>query len=586
MVYQKRSMRADAGFHGVFAGGCLAHRPGTRMIGAVMVLLFAGSSVFADVLVQPMIVKKQVQPGKRINLELRIENISPDVSESVTFRIAELTQDANGVWEEPRPDDPNLSALKSCKSWIQADVASAQLDPYQQVPLNLLITVPGGTRGYYFAALIAETLPPEQVPDGVEARFSVQYLVPIILECQGLTPQAKIALTDVHLTYVQPTVAKPAPAVISTLDITNNGGTYSRLLAQVRVWHHSRGYWRKVADLTLPETGIIPSVKLHLKQDIGTVLPDGKYKVEGYLYVDGRRGNAISKEFDFKGDPTKTNVRTGAPIDLDKRDLFVDVIPGSTRTGTVLVGNGSEEEVTVQAEVVVPPHMVTARSGVGIVGEDLSCVDWVTVNPSNFTLGRYGRRNLMLVVRTPNATSMYSHYYATVLLHVTYPDGSSGGQREIRVCVNNSKGSDKHHIDATSLRVSEASPSRYFVAATFLNQGATHVKPVCNGLLTEAGAAGAAGAAGLWKKFLMTSEATGQTGVLLPFESRAFQGVLDISGIPNGVYRLTADLQIGSVDPIQGQQLIRVYSEGSQKKIEILPFENAPDGKGKITIQL
>ncbi len=275
--------------------------------------------------------------------------------------------------------------------------------------------------------------------------------------------------------------------MISTLDITNTGGTYSRLLAQVRVWHHTRGYWRKVADLMLPETGIIPGVRLHLKQDIGTVLPDGKYKVEGYLYVDGRRGNAISREFDFRGDPTKTDVKTGAPIDLDKRDLFVDILPGATRAGTVMVGNGSEERVTVTTEVVVPPHMTLAVSGTGLKGDDLSCAEWVTVNPGSFTLERYARRNLNIVVRAPNAASMYSHYYATLLLHVTYPDGSSGGMREVRICVNNSRGSDKHHIDATALNVAETSPSRYFVTARFINQGATHITPVCRGLLTEAG---------------------------------------------------------------------------------------------------
>ncbi len=84
----------------------------------------------------------------------------------------------------------------------------------------------------------------------------------------------------------------------------------------------------------------------------------------------------------------------------------------------------------------------------------------------------------------------------------------------------------------------------------------------------------------------MTSEASGQTGVLLPFESRAFQGVLDIASVPTGIYRLTADLAVPGGESIQGQQLIDIYPDGAHKKIRIIPIENAPDGQGKITIRL
>ena len=79
----------------------------------------------------------------------------------------------------------------------------------------------------------------------------------------------------------------------------------------MRIWQQTQGHWRKTADLTLPENGIIPGVTLNLKQDLGVLLPNGKYKIEGYLYVDGRRGNGVNKEIDFAGDPARRSTTAG-----------------------------------------------------------------------------------------------------------------------------------------------------------------------------------------------------------------------------------------------------------------------------------
>ena len=130
----------------------------------------------------------------------------------------------------------------------------------------------------------------------------MQYLVPIILESQtGSAMRHDVKLTDVGLTYQAPTVENPVASVMATMDIMNTGGTYSRLLGQIRIWQQSRGHWRKTADLTLPETGIIPGVTLNLKAGSRLLLPNGKYKVEGYLYVDGNRGNGVWQRDRFHG---------------------------------------------------------------------------------------------------------------------------------------------------------------------------------------------------------------------------------------------------------------------------------------------
>ena len=51
-----------------------------------MVVLLAGSSAFGEFLVQPIILRQQVMPGRRsVRLNFKIENLSPDATEQVTL---------------------------------------------------------------------------------------------------------------------------------------------------------------------------------------------------------------------------------------------------------------------------------------------------------------------------------------------------------------------------------------------------------------------------------------------------------------------------------------------------------------------
>jgi hypothetical protein len=595
MVYGEQSMRAGMNpchgrmiaFSG-FGAGSVA-----KMIGILGLVLLLNGSAFAEFFVSPIILRQQVTPGRRnVRIKFQLENNGRNTTETVSLRIADLTQDENGVWTEVRPDDPNntvdVSTLRSCKDWLMCPVAQATLDPYQMVPVEMQANIPAGTRGFYFAALVAETAPREMSIDGYTSMMSVQYVVPIILEAQTIPMPAQVSLTGVHLKYVAPTVEEPAAKVIASMDVVNKGGTYSRLQGQIRIWRMSeKGYWVKAANVTLPDNGIIPGITLNLKQDIGILLPSGRYKVEGYLFVDGRRGNAINDELDFVGDVRVVDTRGQAPIDLDKDDLFIDVIPGSTRQGTIQVGNGSEDPISVTAEFILPEHMLHAQMG-DIKGDDLGCVDWVTVQNPQFTLQKYGKRNLSLVVRMPPTATQYSNYYGTLRLHATYEDGTPAGVKTANVCIRNGKVAGRNVIDGRTLSIAVASPGRYYMTANFLNGGVTHVTPKCKGVLTGPGDV-------IYKQFLMDSEAAGQNGILLPFESRTYTGVLDVSDLPDGVYRLTAALQyVGRnaqgqqvVENSQNQVLIEVLEENGQRIAKYAEWDKAPDGKrGKVTLKL
>jgi hypothetical protein len=394
----------------------------------------------------------------------------------------------------------------------------------------------------------------------------VEFVAPVILEVQSMPMRREIALANVGLSYQAQQEENPAANNI-VLDVANTGGTFSGLLPVVRIWEQSGGHWRRFSEVKFPEVSIIPGMKLHLLQNVGQMLPSGTYQLEAFLYVDNRRGPILKKTVPFTGDPTLApTLRGQAALSVAPSDLFIDSIPGATRTTSLQVVNGSEEEVSVNADLVVPEDMHLVVSSRGVKGDDLACADWVTVSPPTFSLKGHARRNVTILAKMPKEASKYPSYYGTLRLRVSYADGQSAGVRNALVCVQSKQVAAVPYLGATVLTASESGPSRYLAVGTFANGGETHVTALsCQGVLSIVGAGG--GGAAVVKRFLMSSEQFGQRGVLLPFDVRSFSGVLDLSDVAPGAYYLTSILNFpgGPADGVQRQINIEVSEQGGRK---------------------
>ena len=568
-----------------------ASRPATngngraaRIIGLLVVVLLAGNSAFADFFVQPMILRMTVQPGRRYTKEMKLENSDPQAAETLTLRLAELTQKSDASWTEFQPDDPNFSkaTVRSCSSWLTLPPGEIKVGGYQILPFNLQIDVPAGTRGFFFAAIVATTAPRVvTLATGQVAPVNMQLVVPVILEVQSTPMQHNVSLTDVGLKFQAQTGDTPAANHV-TLDILNNGGTFSRLLPVVRLWGQSGGHWKKMGEIKFPEIAIMPGVKLSVHQNVGQALPSGEYQMEGFLFVDARRGAVIRRVAKFEGDPTLApTVRGQASLSVEPSSLIVDnIIPGATRSMPIQVMNGSEEDVTVNAELILPEHMQSAVSAQGVKGDDLGCAGWVTVNPPTFTLKGHARRSVMILTKMPKEAAKYPSYYGTLRLHVSYADGKPAGTKDALICAQNKKVAGTVLLGATVLTVSESGPARYLASASFSNTGETHVTGLsCQGALSIVGGGG--GGAAIVKWFQMSSEAYGQTGLMLPFESRSFSGVLDVSNVAPGAYYVTSILKGPGVLPAEGIQkqiAIEVSEQGGRKYARMVDLGNKTGG--------
>jgi hypothetical protein len=564
-------------------------------------VLLTGSSAFGQFVVQPMKLVVPVSPGRRVTVELMVENVTRDTTQTVDMRLADITQDANGVWQAVEPGaqetkgpngerlvdvgtdlSPNvvdISKLRSCQKWLRLVQKQVSIRPLNRVPVQVIIDVPAGTRGYYCAALLAQAVLGPQVVEGYMSNVVLEFVVPIIVEVQGRPERQNVELMDVGLEF-RPQDERNEAATLVTLSINNSGGTYSMIKGYARIWGKLGTHWRKITDVEFPsDVSIIPGVQFRLKTNVGCALGAGEYKVQGYLFVDGKEGADIVKEMTFQGDPRVRSPAKGTgSLDLDPREVILDSQPGQTRSAQLLVVNASDDAVDVSVTTSLPDMMVDKASILTDVrGEQFDCTGWVEVSPTQFRLEGKQRINLKVISRMP-ADAASPNYYAMVRLHAKHADGEEAGKTDSRICIQNKKVPSNAMVSGLPMRVSELAPGRYAVAAQFSNVGSTHVQPTCMALLTPI-----SNNSEVVKKLNLSNNLLSQSGLMLPLETRSFTGVIDVAGVAPGMYRLTAVMLHDKGAPIQYQTGLEVVATADGKTVKV--DENLPGGKVPIKLQ-
>ncbi|MEA3227279.1 MAG: hypothetical protein U9Q07_15120, partial [Planctomycetota bacterium] len=291
-------------------------------------------------------------------------------------------------------------------------------------------------------------------------------------------------------------------------------------------------------------------------------LAPGKYKVAGVLYVDAKRTRRIEKEFDFAGDPSVTRVAADTPLDLIPGDVTIESMPGASRTTMLTVHNGSDETVNIQATLALPRDL-GGKVMNNVKGADMDCTQWIKIEPEKFTLsGEGSSQNVRIISTMPELGTIHPCYYTNLDFWAFYPDGQNAGRTTAKICLRNAKVKTEPMAVALKLTPQVFATSKFLIVGQFVNNGTIHFDPVsCKAAVTLGGETIARASVKL------TSVAT---GLMLPGEEREFSGVLDFSGLPAGVYRLTAALEYAPDKRAGKQAQIRISIEGDQRIIETI----------------
>ena len=534
-------------------------------------LLFAGPAS-GQFMVQPVKLELTPRAGEVVITDFQLQNTGMGEDLTVDFGVADLIQLTNAEWEMVEPgSDFDTSKLSSCKDWIKLQHEAVRIRPLSFASMGVTMKVPQNARGFYGALIHATSKVSLGRLKGVSAPVILRFLIPVLVQIEGWAPPARVGLTDVGMRFEQQP-GKPAAAVV-TLNAANNGGTYSRLKGRVRVSAVSANNLRRITEADFLECSIIPGVNVTLESDIQRSLPSGKYKLEGVLYVDGRRTKPIEKEIDFVGDKRLSRAAADAALDLTPPEVAVETVPGATRTATLRVTNASSEPVNVVTAVTIPPVLTgVGIPQVGLIGEDLNCAPWVEITPKEFSIAANRSQNLRIITRMPSPTSMHAWYYAVLYLRASYADGQNAGTRSAYICVSNKQIQAKPEARAWPLQLEHQSGSEYSIKSTFLNAGQMHFRPSCMAVLRTPDG-------GFARSLMLSGE---PEDVMLPIEPRIFSGVLDFAGMSDGYYRLEATLRYGSQDVVSTAVPISVSLQTGRVVVEIA---SAQDFEQKVGVK-
>ena len=537
-------------------------------------LLASAGPAFGQFLVQPMRMYLAVRPGRIFKTTLDLQSLDPNEAHSIELSVVELTQWEDGEWrilEDPNTDDFDTSTLSSCKEWIRFRPASVDLGPMGAKSVEVFLRVPPGIRGFYTAGILA-TL--KARPDATDITVILRFLIPILAEVQGRPMRHNIKLEGIGMELVKAVGGKPATTTIS-MDISNNGGTYSHLKAFAKVRGFWDGHWREVTEAEFKGVSIIPGVEFKLKHNIERSLPPGKYRISGVLYVDGRRAKRIEKELNFVGDTSITKVATDAPLDVLPSNVIINCRPGATRVAAIKIRNASDETVNIQTGLALPGNLRGVAFG-DLKGDDLDCTEWVKIEPESFTLRSMSQQSIRIIATMPKSAAMHPCYYALLGIFSTYPDGQKGGVTTAHICVKDESISTEHFVSGMKLSPALKGGSQYYIVARFGNFGRIHFTPIrCRAAVVDA-------ADPMGRPRALTALSSSKSDIMLPLEVRDFSGIIDFSNVSAGTYRLTAVLEYAPGEVATKQIGIRVLPQGQRKIVEVVKLEEELGEKIKV----
>lgn len=536
---------------------------------AVIIAISAVPASGQGFMVKPMKIEAAVRPGRTVERVLELRNASPEGTEILDLKLVDLAQTSQGNLQAvEKPSGINTPSSFSCLRWTKLSTDSVTVEAMQAASVTITIKAPAGARGFYAAGILAQI---RAAPTDKTVSIIIRFLIPIYVEIQGRPVRQKIQLNDVGMEFIEQSEKQPATTLLS-MGIANQGRTYSRIKGTARVMRYWEGHWGNVTTAEFKELGILPGVKLNLRSDLARRLPSGRYKLTGTLYVDGRRIRPLEKEIEFVGDPSVTKLAVDTPLIIEPPMLSVTCAPGANRAAVIKVENASEDPVIIEAVAAIPPVLRGVALG-DLKGEDLSCAEWVKVMPEKFTLRGAGRQNIGVIIKMPKAESIHPNYYGLLSLRATYPDGQSAGQTTTLICVQNKMVKAKPAAQVMKLTLAADEPSKYIVHAKFGNIGNVHFTPQCKAAITTAIGATVAQTA-----------LSGETGLMLPLETRDFSGVLDFSRVDEGIYILKAVLEYGDGGAVNKEIPIRVSIDEDQTRlVEIIePKEVGPQPQEKM----
>ena len=269
----------------------------------------------AQFAVQPMVLSLKSKPGTQIKTEIRLQNLQQNSTQQyLQFEIQpiDLIQSPDGQWLPIGPAYPDSAdpvtppKHASCRAWIYQGIGFYETGATES--FDVTINVPAEAQGFFCAAFLITIKNPFE-NTGIITDY--EFIVPVMVKVEGPAPDRAVRLKDAGL--AQDTAA-PAPSTLVTLEVENQGHTFSQLTGFAHVFAYEGDQLGPIKHkITFDEAKIIPGSRLKLKKALPELLPLGRYRVLDDLSVDNRLVAGISRDIelaDMATNPPKPNQPT------------------------------------------------------------------------------------------------------------------------------------------------------------------------------------------------------------------------------------------------------------------------------------
>lgn len=540
------------------------------LIGLALTLLFpaSASAQQQSLVVRPMKVEAELPPNRVARVLVNVRNQHPTRTEPVNLEVVHLTQARDGslrivtdemLAEEMSPEEADNLREISSRDWIALPANRISISPGASEEIPVLIRVPPRSRGTFVSAVRIQTDEPE-MPTGTgaerEAVFAIRFgfLVPFVNSIRGTAVRQNVSMAGISMEYDDGTddegnrFADPSTRV--SMEIVNEGLTYSDLVGDIRVERRMGDQWRLVTTAELPRMKILPGITLELFSDLDRRLPSGEYRLVGNLAVDGTRTPRLEKTIDFEGDPDIDRIAFDTSLLLEPDFFSIVAVPGGSRANAVTVMNPSDQPISVDVTVGTP-DVFSGKAMGDILGDNLSAAGWTDVRPNEFMLMPGQRRNIRVTSRLPREGAGYANYYADIVFAGRYDDGQSAGETRSLLHVRREAVENAPNGVIERLTLAESGVDGLYLAQLrFINAGNIHLQPTAMLQLLSVN-----------QDHFMTRQMTSEAGLLLPMGIRDFAAELDLSNIEPGNYLLRATSDYGAGDRVIAEQVLTLREE-------------------------
>ncbi|MEQ9257994.1 MAG: hypothetical protein RIG84_02730 [Roseovarius sp.] len=515
--------------------------------------------------VRPMSVEADVPAGRQILIPIQISGTAGLEDRILDVEVAHLQQGETGAIGALPLDQAEAVPVTSAAPWAEVP-ETISVPSLGRTRLDVLLTVPPNVRGTYTLAVLVSSRPPEEG----NLRINVRFLIPVILTINSRPARQNISLEDAAMEALARTSEAegepfsdelPEETTLLRPVISNAGRTFARIRGEFWLDHGSDdGRWRQVKRIELDDQRLLPLATIRPRLDLGQLIPEGRYRIRGELFVDGRRTPPLRKEIEFAGHPGAEELVYEIAMRFEPEVLEVDYQPKAVRATRLVVENPGFDPVDVTLDFKIPQDMA-GRSSATVRGQDLSAVPWLEVLPKTFRLRANSSRAVRVMARFPDEDAKYSNYYAEINLAATFLDGQEAGATSGLVEISSPTAGNAPAGDVENVRISELTePGEYSVALRFTNVGDVLLDPrVTYQILSPEGA-----------QFARGRLASDQETPLVPLGTRTFGGVLTIADLEPGEYAFRTNVQTGADGDLVAAYITRIIKDDEDVRFEVI----------------